>query len=315
MSGIRSFLCSLSLAGAVAVLHNSDRILRREGCKPACWPECPQAARTGVPCLPSAEKWPYKTHDSWNSELGERVVHAAIPSNATSEDACQGFKQFGDAAWCLAAFAGEEGVVGLSFGIEQRDLWSETMSNFFHMKTKLYDCFQDPSSSPPLAMKAPNAQGPCTDVKGHCYETAYEAFRTCLGPSTTTVEDRAYVALPTLLEHKAPLSVHLKMDVEGSEWSVLEDLLSHPGSAPSTWRSTSASPRPRSRSRPRRRRLRSGRREGGSRGRWRSSSAWRGPSRWWGATWRPTRRAGGLGRTARSKTAPSRRSTREGDSR
>ena len=229
MSGIRSFLCSLSLAGAVAVLHNSDRILRREGCKPACWPECPQAARTGVPCLPSAEKWPYKTHDSWNSELGERVVHAAIPSNATSEDACQGFKQFGDAAWCLAAFAGEEGVVGLSFGIEQRDLWSETMSNFFHMKTKLYDCFQDPSSSPPLAMKAPNAQGPCTDVKGHCYETAYEAFRTCLGPSTTTVEDRAYVALPTLLEHKAPLSVHLKMDVEGSEWSVLEDLLSHPG--------------------------------------------------------------------------------------
>ncbi|CAE7610916.1 unnamed protein product [Symbiodinium natans] len=112
------------------------------------------------------------------------------------------------------------------------------MSNFFHMPTKLYDCFQehrfaiklsfgDPSKSPPLSMKAPNAAGPCTGVQSHCYETAYEAFRICLGPDSGVLEGRTYTTLADLLQGRKPLSVHVKMDVEGSEWSVLEALLAN----------------------------------------------------------------------------------------
>ncbi|CAE7719854.1 unnamed protein product [Symbiodinium pilosum] len=139
-----------------------------------------------------------------------------------------GFKLFGDSAWCLAAFEDvPNGLQGLSFGIEERDLWSETMSNVFHMPTKLYDCFQDPKKSPPLSMSAPNAAGSCEGVQSHCYETAYEAFRICLGPDDVMLEGRRYTTLNDLLRGRAPLSVHVKMDVEGSEWTVLEALLAN----------------------------------------------------------------------------------------
>jgi len=179
--------------------------------------------------LPVAASWPYKTQRTWSTDLGERIVRSAIPSPKVNEDACGGFKLFGDSAWCLAAFADApaRNLQGLSFGIEERDLWSETMSNFFHMPTKLYDCFQDPKKSPPLSMTAPNAAGPCRGKQSHCYETPYQAFRTCLGPDSGVLEGRNYTTLAQLLQGQAPLSTHVKMDVEGSEWSVLEALLSN----------------------------------------------------------------------------------------
>ena len=175
--------------------------------------------------MPVADVWPYKSNESWRVELGERILMAAHPNKEATERACGGFKLFGDSAWCLAAFKGEYGKLGLSFGIEQRDLWSETMSNDFHMPTKLYDCFQDPKSSPALAMIAPNARGSCAGNPHHCYETHYDAFRVCLGPKHETVNQREYTSLSELLTGRGEMSTHLKIDVEGSEWSVLEDLL------------------------------------------------------------------------------------------
>ena len=47
-------------------------------------------------------------------------------------------------------------------------------------------------------------------------ETAYEAFRICLGPDSGVLEGRTYTTLADLLQGRKPLSVHVKMDVEGS---------------------------------------------------------------------------------------------------
>ena len=41
---------------------------------------------------------------------------------------------------------------------------------------KLFDCFQDPKSSPALAMIAPNAAGSCEGNPHHCYETVCYAL-------------------------------------------------------------------------------------------------------------------------------------------
>lgn len=212
----------LLFCGAFATVHTAP-LVRRQGCKPSCLPSCPQSSQTGVPCLPSVLDWPYTTQRDWSSKLGERIVKAATPT--VSKETCGDFKLFGDSAWCLAAFNATD-VIGLSFGIEERDLWSETMSNVFHMPTELYDCFQDPSASPPLSLKAPNAEGSCLHTAHHCYETAYKAFRVCLGPTIGMVDGREYTSLPVLLKDRPPLAVHVKMDVEGSEWSVLENLTS-----------------------------------------------------------------------------------------
>ena len=72
--------------------------------------------------MPVADKWPYKSNQSWRVELGERILMAAHPNQEATESACGGFKLFGDSAWCLAAFKGDYGKLGLSFGIEEGPL-------------------------------------------------------------------------------------------------------------------------------------------------------------------------------------------------
>mmetsp|Transcript_15216 Transcript_15216/g.31662 ORF Transcript_15216/g.31662 Transcript_15216/m.31662 type:complete len:441 (+) Transcript_15216:46-1368(+) len=227
---VRALMGALLLQQSVAIQMHEHEDHHKSGahrptCKQACLPNCPASSRTGVPCMPVADTWPYKSNESWRVELGERILMAAHPNQEATESACGGFKLFGDSAWCLAAFKGDYGKLGLSFGIEERDLWSETMSNDFHMPTKLYDCFQNPKSSPALAMIAPNAKGSCAGNPHHCYETHYDAFRVCLGPKHETVNQRQYTSLSELLAGRGEMSTHLKIDVEGSEWSVLEDLL------------------------------------------------------------------------------------------
>eukprot|EP00972_Heterocapsa_arctica_P034464 5074451-Heterocapsa_arctica.AAC.1 len=93
---------------------------------------------------------------------------------------------FGDQTWCMKAMRDREGIIALSFGIEERDLYSEYMSRKFTMPTRLFDCFIEPEKSPPMAGTAPNATGDCDYQNGgHCYESPYESFRVCLGPEAT----------------------------------------------------------------------------------------------------------------------------------
>ncbi|CAK0856899.1 unnamed protein product [Prorocentrum cordatum] len=150
-----------------------------------------------------------------------------LGSQDGDEEACQGFQLFGDSVWCLRAMGTKDvpDPLGLSYGIEQRDLWSEKLSNVFRVPTRLYDCFVPPRDSPPMAGTAPNASGPCDPSGPHCYETPYRAFRECLGPRAGVVEGRTVATLGSHLEGRGPLSTWLKIDVEGSEWSALEQLL------------------------------------------------------------------------------------------
>ena len=140
-----------------------------------------------------------------------------------------------DMTWCLKAIQSkwgteqeDGGVIGLSYGIEQRDLWSEKMSNLYRVPTRLYDCFQRPDDSPALGGKAPNATGKCAEDGNHCYETPYQVFQICSGPETGTIHGRRYESLESHLQDRKRLSVHLKIDTEGSEWEVLAWLLSSP---------------------------------------------------------------------------------------
>jgi len=182
------------------------------------------SSRPGVPCMKRVAKTPYKTETPWRSELGERVLKAV--GGRVDESACGGFQLFGDSVWCLKVMK-EPGVLALSYGIEERDMWSEKMSNIFKMPTRLYDCFIPPRLSPPIAGTAPNGTS-CAGVGGPCYETPYEAYRICLGPTRGMIGEREYVTLQEHLAGRPPLSTHLKIDTEGTEWDVLEQFLASP---------------------------------------------------------------------------------------
>eukprot|EP00440_Ansanella_granifera_P003361 gb/GFBE01003656.1/.p1 GENE.gb/GFBE01003656.1/~~gb/GFBE01003656.1/.p1 ORF type:complete len:331 (+),score=77.60 gb/GFBE01003656.1/:1-993(+) len=212
--------------GCTAIKQRTTPALPELHCKQQDQAPPMMSSRTGTPCLPEISVWPYKSNTEWSAALGERVVKAATPGSQVTEEVCQGFHLYGDSAWCLKAFQNEPSqLLGLSFGIEARDMWSETVSKMFKMPTKLFDCFQPPEKSPALAMTAKNAQGPCDDRSGPCYETHYEANRVCLGGKREVFQGRNYTTLTEQLAGRGSLSTHVKIDVEGSEWSVLEALL------------------------------------------------------------------------------------------
>lgn len=183
------------------------------------------SSRPGPPCIPPAKKWPYETNTPWRSKLGERIVRSV--DQGVSSEKCNGWNMFGDSTWCNKAFTKTPapGVIGLSYGIEERDLYSEYLSNNYGIPTKLYDCFIEPEKSPPMAGKAPNGTKKCNPNGGHCYGTTYQSYRVCLGPEKTKVDGRKYDTLANHLKGREPLSVHLKIDVEGSEWTVLENFI------------------------------------------------------------------------------------------
>lgn len=181
-----------------------------------------QNARTGVPCVPPAAVWPYRTSTSWRASLGERILRAARPGLG-SED-CNGFKAVDDHVWCVKAMAVKR-TVALSYGIDTRDIWSEQMSNVFGVPASLYDCLASPSHSPPMAGRVPNGTGSCAGARSACYALPYRAFRICVGPAPDDPGGRRYEPLDVHLGGRARHSVYLKLSIEGAEWPVLERLL------------------------------------------------------------------------------------------
>ncbi|CAJ1401033.1 unnamed protein product [Effrenium voratum] len=186
------------------------------------------SSRPGRPCLPTPAEWPYKTKLKSPAKLGERAVAAAM--GEVTEKQCHKWHLFGDMTWCMKAFSHSDpsALIGLSYGIEQRDLWSERVSQLFKIRTRLYDCYQRPEDSTPLGGRAINASGACTEEGPPCYEAPYEPYTICLGPESRLLESRRFESLQLHLRNRKRLSVHLKIDVEGSEWEVLEWLLSSP---------------------------------------------------------------------------------------
>jgi len=163
----------------------------------------------------------------WRAELGERIVQAT--SADVQEKNCGGFDLWGDHVFCMNAMKESTNAIALSYGIEERDLWSEKISNQFRVSPRLYDCFQDPKKSPPLAKSAPNGigAGACAHENEACYEMPYTSNRICLGASAGMDEGHEFETMESHLLDKGPLSAYVKMDVEGSEWDILDHLLQH----------------------------------------------------------------------------------------
>jgi len=213
-------------------------------------------SKPGTPVVPAWEEKALFTQTQWQAKMGDRLFKAATVDKKAWES-CGTFVAFGDSSWCAKAMPEQKDkgprrgmhfyevkesvpesktssadLVGLSYGIQGSDLWSETMSNMYNMKTKLYDCYFDGSSPHqtygPMIKDLYSKEG-CTSDKRACYATPYEAKHVCVdaGFSEKIVakNGREYEPLSLALKDRKPLSVHLKMDVEGSEWPVLEQLL------------------------------------------------------------------------------------------
>eukprot|EP00930_Biecheleria_cincta_P032363 TRINITY_DN2245_c0_g1_i1.p1 TRINITY_DN2245_c0_g1~~TRINITY_DN2245_c0_g1_i1.p1 ORF type:complete len:938 (-),score=132.13 TRINITY_DN2245_c0_g1_i1:87-2900(-) len=184
------------------------------------------ASRPGAPCVPPAKKYPWSTRTQWRIDLGERIIKAAV--GRVTEKQCGGWKLYGDATYCLKVFnarkQGNKEILAFSYGIEERDEWSEKMGSLFGVPSHLYDCFIEPEKSPPMNKSAPNGTS-CAKDQAHCYKMPYWSHRVCLGAEAGRIDGRSYETLTSHLRDRGPLSTHLKIDVEGSEWTVLEDLL------------------------------------------------------------------------------------------
>ncbi|CAK9048872.1 unnamed protein product, partial [Durusdinium trenchii] len=195
-----------------------------------------QSSRPGKPCLPPPPFWPYTGRTDWKIQLGQRALASVTPLEEVTEQRCAGFYLLGDQTWCNKAFDGSHGVgkIGLSFGIEERDIWSELVTQKFHLPVKLFDCFIPPDRSPPISGTAPNNSECPKNAFGEpklaeiCYGASYQSFRLCLAGQDVTAGGRRYGTLEAQLRGWPKLSVHLKIDVEGSEWDVLEWLIGHP---------------------------------------------------------------------------------------
>lgn len=115
--------------------------------------------------------------------------------------------------------------IGLSYGIEETDPWSELMSSMYFLQTRLFDCYINSTKGPMFndyhGNKSRDSQ--CTD-RG-CYSVPYEKNRICVDKQQKDSAGRKFEPLSASLKGRPPLSTHVKMDVEGSEWGVLEQLL------------------------------------------------------------------------------------------
>lgn len=141
--------------------------------------------------------------------------------------------------------AGDE-YMAISYGIRERDLWSEFLSNRFEVPTQLYDCFwkfdEGPMGTKDFSVEALQkeertykykkpANGECHDWRdGVCFQAPYEPKKVCVDSVAHGIVDGEgrHLHFETLhdgLQGRPALSTFMKIDVEGSEWDVLEQLL------------------------------------------------------------------------------------------
>jgi hypothetical protein len=196
--------------------------------------------------------------EQWRMELGDRIVKAASAKDAMH--ACGSFYSFGDIVLCKKAmpvetetakankvYSGRNYIVNagiansidgaapkpdefiaLSYGIEGGDLYSEIMSNSYGVKTKLFDCYYNGNAGP-AAVPTKNLSSTTPCAHRTCYSTPYEMNRVCVDEKfkerAASHDGRLFEPLTAQLAGRKPLSVFLKMDVEGAEWATLRKLL------------------------------------------------------------------------------------------
>lgn len=164
---------------------------------------------------------------------------------------------FGDYAWCAKAMpqlrlgathqgygfteVGNVNISGrpdgrdflaLSYGIRERDMWSELLSNRYQIPSEVFDCYTQldvgPMGSKPLLNPFLGQElCPPWNVEP-CYDAPYKVHRSCIGNTSYVMHvdrDLEFVTLGSSMVDRKPLSVYVKMDVEGSEWDVLDQLV------------------------------------------------------------------------------------------
>jgi hypothetical protein len=63
--------------------------------------------------------------------MQSQVVQCDDTSQHDVQQDCGGWDMFGDQTWCKKAMRERHGIIALSFGIEERDLYSEYMSRVY----------------------------------------------------------------------------------------------------------------------------------------------------------------------------------------
>lgn len=195
--------------------------------------------------------------EEWRSDLGERLLRAANVAEAVQS--CESFLSFGDYSWCKHAMPKDTGgpeyrkaskgfqeyktnasvlllqppsadsFLALSFGIQAHDAWSEVMSSMYGVKSKLFDCYYAGKEGPAAndLHAGFSKERPC--LRRGCYTAEYEMNRVCVDGSRDsdqfTYGNKSYQSLSFALKSRKPLSTFVKMDIEGSEWDVLDRLL------------------------------------------------------------------------------------------
>jgi len=106
-------------------------------------------------------------------------------------------------AVCRAAF--QFATRALSVGIFTEDKWGRFVQRSFDIIPWTFDCFND---------------FPLTNFKNNF-------SKICISSSAGEIDGRRYETLPRLLEGATESSVLVKIDVETSEWDVLESLSAH----------------------------------------------------------------------------------------
>lgn len=117
--------------------------------------------------------------------------------------------------WCdrlMYKIRERKDLIGLSYGISSWDSWSKYLGNIYHIPTQLYDCYSTEKTTPPLTQ----------------YHTHYKRYDVCLGNMTKTDSaGRKWETIDMHLKNRPPLSVLVKIDIEGSEWDVFPSFLAN----------------------------------------------------------------------------------------
>lgn len=150
-----------------------------------------------------------------------KIVNLTTPTVSDKQcgthirDACRGGGVY--YVWCknvMDKLKKQNATVGLSFGIDDFDFWSQYLGDKMRIPTQLYDCFATNNNTTPITQ----------------FSVQYKRYDVCLGGAAETDSDgRKWETIGSYLNGRQPLSVLVKLDIEGSEWDVLPGFLDNPG--------------------------------------------------------------------------------------
>jgi len=102
------------------------------------------------------------------------------------------------------------------------------MSSMFLVKTYLFDCYINSGKGPMFNDMRGNHSKDHQCSGPDCYSVEYETKRVCIDTDPSKDPPKTFEPLSAALKDRPPLSTFVKIDVEGSEWGVLDALLRSP---------------------------------------------------------------------------------------